>query len=351
MALRLLVINYEMDDYSEVLAWQIRLVRQLSQHCEHVTVLTERIGSAPLPDNVHVEVIDRTPGAKWIGWRMAANQHVSRLWCEYHFDAAFIHMAADYAYDLFPALRLRGIPVLVWYAHGTVTWRLHLALWAASRVVTSTSEGFRIKSPKRHIIGQGIDMSLFPCIERTNEQHEIITVSRISRRKRIHLLVEVMPDLLRDYPKLRLRIVGKPVLPDDEAYLADIRQFVRDHALEDHIVFTGFVPLHEIKEQYSNVFLHVNVSMTNSMDKTVLEALAFGCPVLTSNPAFRELLAAHPDFILRDSTPKTLATRIAALYTRRSSGDSAVLRSLITGKHDLDSYADRIISHLHDILE
>ena len=50
--MRLLVVNYEMDDGSAVLAWQAGVVRELARRADRVAVLTERAGHCALPDNV-----------------------------------------------------------------------------------------------------------------------------------------------------------------------------------------------------------------------------------------------------------------------------------------------------------
>ena len=50
--MRLLVVNYEMDDGSPVLAWQAGVVRELARRADRVAVLTERAGPCALPGNV-----------------------------------------------------------------------------------------------------------------------------------------------------------------------------------------------------------------------------------------------------------------------------------------------------------
>ena len=50
--MKLLVINFVMDQDSPVLAWQHGVVTRLAARCERVVVLTERIGRCALPSNV-----------------------------------------------------------------------------------------------------------------------------------------------------------------------------------------------------------------------------------------------------------------------------------------------------------
>jgi len=352
--MRILIINYEMNEDSGVLAWQARVARELASHSEFVVVLTERLDRFEPPPNMYIEALTPRPLGlpRRFGSALLLNWQAFRLCRRYRIDACFIHMASDWAYYLYPTFRLCGIPVLLWYAHGTVTPRLRLAHACASRVVTSTPEGFRIPSPKVRVIGQGVDTELFrPPEERAELCNDLITISRVSRRKRIDLLLSVM-DVLRGIPGapgLRLRVIGPLLTPDDLTYDAALRARVWRTGLQDWVEFVGFVPQEYIPTFYRSAFLHINVSQTGSMDKTVLEALACGCPVLTSNEAFREMLADYPEFIIRDERPEAIAEQVLSLYARREQYDPAQLRMLVVGKHDLPSYIQRLLVQLREL--
>ena len=85
------------------------------------------------------------------------------------------------------------------------------------------------------------------------------------------------------------------------------------------------------------------------MDKTVLEALACGCPALTSNEAFRELLAGYPEFLLHDPRPVAIADAVLDLHRRRDAYDRAALRRLVVGRHDLDGYVEKVRANLEEL--
>lgn len=353
--MRVLIINYELDETSAVLAWQARVVKELAQQCEFVAVLTERVGRFEPPSNMHVQVLDPHPFGlpRRFGLALLLNRQVRGICRCYHIDACFIHMAADWAYFLCPTFWLLRIPVLMWYAHGTVTFRLRLAHACVTRVVTSTPEGFRLPSRKVHVIGQGIDTDLFqPPSAYTEPRRDVITISRVSRRKRIDLLLSVMEQMRRtpNAPDLRLRIVGPLLTADDLAYDAELRRRLWSLGLQDCVEFTGFVPQEHTPAFYRSAFLHINVSRTGSIDKTVLEALACGCPVLTSNEAFRGILAQYPEFVIDDGRPEAIAAQILALYTRRDQYRADELRALIVGKHDVHAYCQKVLGHLEEML-
>lgn len=341
--MRLLIVNYEMDDASVVLGWQVRVVRELAQRCEQIVVLSERVSQCALPANVYLEQLAGRTAVPWLGRRMAMLRQTLGLCRAFKVDAVFIHMAHRYAYRLYPVCRGLRLPVLLWYAHGTVTWHLWLAHVCADRVISSTPGGFRVPSRKTYFIGQGVDTDLFTLRPASIDKRHLVTVSRISRRKRIDLLLDVMEYLRAD--GLGLKIIGAPLTADDRVYEAELRDRAARRNLP--VEFVGFVPLEAIPPYYDTAVLYLNVSQTNSMDKAVLEALACGCPVLTSNPAFRTLLADYPDFVIHDDRPEAIAAQVRALLATSRELASEKLRSLVVGHHDLHSYANRVMEHLY----
>jgi glycosyltransferase involved in cell wall biosynthesis len=288
-----------------------------------------------------------------LGLPVLYNFRVARLCRAHRIDVCFVHMASDWAYYLFPALRLLNVPILLWYAHGTVTPRLRLAHACATRVVTSTPDGFRIRSNKVRIIGQGVDTDLFqPPAARPANSAEIVAIGRVSRRKRIYLLVAVM-DALRltdGAPPLTLRVIGPLLTADDQLYRQALDAEIGRLGLTQPISFEGHIPLERLPVVYQTAWLHLSVSNTGSLDKAVLEALACGCQVLTSNEAFRELLAAYPEFIIADERPEAIAAQVLALYQRRSAYDPAALRALVVGRHDLKTFARKLVEQMQDLL-
>ena len=351
--MRLLVINFEMNRLSRAMPWSQQVVDLLARSCERVVVMTERIGEYSPPENVQLELIPVKPlgiprklGSSWI-----VNYQAYRLARKHRVHACFIHMAMPWAYRLAPCFRLLNLPVVMWYAHGTVTRELEWAHRAATRVLTSTPEGFRLPSRKVRIIGQGVDDRLFDIQDRAPSPNDLITVSRISERKRIELLIATMREI-RDRgeaPPLRLRIIGTTLNDADQDYEASLREQVWAQGLEDVVRFEGFVPHRHIPAYYGRAFAHINVSRTGSMDKTVVESLAAGCPVLTSNEAFHGILVDYPRFIIHDDHPRAIADQVLELHRTRNSLDPSTLRALVAGRHDVESYAARVLRNLEEV--
>jgi glycosyltransferase involved in cell wall biosynthesis len=351
--MKLLLINFTMDPASPVLGWQHRVVTQLAGRCERVVVMTERTVPSALPANVEVHKVPRvlTTPLRVLGVRWLMNLPVWQWCAREQFDAAFVHMNADWVYRLAPCFRRFNVPVLLWYAHGTVTPRLHRAHAHADCVITSTPEGFRIPSPKVRVIGQGIDTDLFRLAATPADDATIVAVGRVSRRKSLDLMLDTLAWLRANAPQhpFRLRVVGPTLTKDDAVYQAELLEQVTRLDLGGVVTFEGPRPMDALPEIYGSSFLHLNLGQTGSMDKAILESLACGCPTLTSNEAVFGMLEPFPALILRDRTPEAIGRQICRAYEQRRDLAPAALRQLVAGRHDLNSYADRVYRILTEL--
>ncbi len=351
--MRLLIINFAMDKNSPVWAWQASVADALAKNCQSVLVLTEQIGDYDAPPNVIVELLKHRAygipyqlgGCVVTQWRLYKRLRSERI------DACFIHMNHRWSYRLYPLLGMLDIPILLWFAHGTTPFSLRLALFSARRVITSSPEGFRIPSPKVRIIGQGIDTDLFRPNNETPDPDSIVTISRISRRKRIDLIIRAIR-ILKDiapHHNFHLTVIGAPLISDDRLYAQELKDLRRAEGLDRNVAFSGFIPHRKLPSLYQTAFLHVNLSATGSMDKSVLEALSCGSMILTTNISFRRMLEKNPEFFIPSDKPEDIAERILQLRMRTTVYDKNELRALIVGRHDLTSYVQKIFRELSEI--
>ncbi len=347
--MRLLLITFVLDETHPTLAWQVHVVRELAKKVENLFVLTSRVGEVGmLPPNVEIIVPPVRPLGipHRLGGRWAFNFDMYRYCKENSIDSVFVHMAMEWAYILYPSFNLLKLPVVMWYAHGSVTRRLRVAIKCVDRVVTSTPEGCRVDDEKIRVIGQAINSAHFN-VKNRQLQSNILYVGRISERKRVTLLYQVYKELHRNEDEinnLSFDIAGSPLNEQDLSYDSSLRATIWRDGAENSFRMLGLIPYKRIPDLYETAFLHINVSETGSMDKTVMEALASGCPVLTSNAAFFELLKDYPEFLIDDDRPEAIAEKVQDIYQRRKQYEPGKLRSLVLQGHDLNTYADRVLS-------
>ncbi len=148
--MNLLLINFVMDPQSQVLAWQTKVAFSLATYFDKVIVVTHQQKNIETkPDNV--TIIEMPPfflraPMRWMGGKYFLNIWLWILHRHYNFDRCFIHMNYEWALRFAPVFKIKKIPVIVWYAHGSVSKLLKKSLKFIDKILTSTKEGFRIKS-------------------------------------------------------------------------------------------------------------------------------------------------------------------------------------------------------------
>lgn len=350
-SVRVLLVNFTLDDDSAVLAHQAAFARKLAARVAAVHVVTELLGRFErCPENMTVTAIPRRPfgvprrlGSLWL-----ALPSVSRDIARFRPDACFVHMAHEWCYRLGPLLRRRSVPILLWYSHKQVSLRLRAAASFAERVVTATAEGFRLDGGRAEAIGHGIDVDRFALRDVARQSGEIISVGRVTPIKRLDLIVKALAIVHRlpGHDHVHLRLIGPALTEADRRYREQLIELARNLGIGERVEFVGPLPQGDVAAAYCRAVLHVNVTNTGGLDKSVLEALACGCPVLTSNAAFFETIRKFPAMAIVNPTAEQLADRIAELLGSADASMPSELRELILGRHDLDSHVDRIVDRL-----
>ena len=111
----------------------------------------------------------------------------------------------------------------------------------------------------------------------------IAVVTRLVPHKRLHLLVDAVPDLLRHWPELKVDIAGSG--PARDALLAQVREL----GLEGTVSLPGRVPERVKRDLLARAWLTVAPSLAEGWGLTVLEANALGTPALAYDvPGLRD---------------------------------------------------------------
>ncbi|HRY59881.1 MAG TPA: glycosyltransferase family 1 protein [Patescibacteria group bacterium] len=110
----------------------------------------------------------------------------------------------------------------------------------------------------------------------------ILYVGRNEPHKNIKALVLAyvkLSEYLREEYKLVL--VGK----EDERYSEGVRQLIKKYSIEPNVTFTGYVDESELPYIYSAASVYVQPSFYEGFGIPILEAMACGVPVVSSNTA------------------------------------------------------------------
>lgn len=341
--MKLLIVTQKVDQDDAVLGFMHAWITEFAKQCEKVTVICLYEGKHELPSNVKVLSLGKEKNVSRVRYLLNFLTYIFTQRKEY--DVVFVHMNQLYIILAGLIWKMMGKKVGLWYAHGHVPFSLRYALIDTDIVFTSTKSGFRINSPKVNIIGQGIDTQYFTPM--TTSPEYIVTIGRISPVKNYETLIEAAALLKEKGREINVCIVGGVILPEHEAYLTELNRLIVEKGLKDSFVFTGPIPNHEIKDYLSKASIFVNMSLTGSLDKAMLEAMAMEVPVISCNDAFKEVFPSLNVYTFEAEQADQLARQIQDMLDMPTTEMSQLknqVRMLVVQDHSLKAFIAKIIN-------
>src|SRR3984957_2072757 len=111
----------------------------------------------------------------------------------------------------------------------------------------------------------------------------------------------------KDLPGRQLAVVGSG---RDEKYLASLRALAAELGITDDVVFVGGIPLHETVNFYRAADVFVYPSLNETFGLPILEAMACGCPVVTSDVSAMPETAGGAAVLADPKAPESIARAI-----------------------------------------
>jgi glycosyltransferase involved in cell wall biosynthesis len=155
-----------------------------------------------------------------------------------------------------------------------------------------------------HVIYNGIDCNKFSPDESKRKPNIILSVARLDPRKGIHFLIDAIHELHREFPQLKVRIVGKGHQE------TELRKRIEHYGLSDSVKLVGQKQQDEIIEEYQTADLFVLPSLEESQGIVFMEAMACGTPVVAYNiPGVDEVVEHQVDGLLVEKGDVKALTR------------------------------------------
>lgn len=126
------------------------------------------------------------------------------------------------------------------------------------------------------VIHNGIDCETFVPTAGNIDRSEILFVGRLKETKGVRELLAAFIQVADAVPEATLRFVGTGPLREE------LEVTVREHGLTDCVTFAGRVPNEALPAVYAESAVFALPSEVEGFPRTVLEAMACGTPVVTS---------------------------------------------------------------------
>lgn len=345
---RILVVTQSLDkdddNQGAFYGWWEELAKQVGK----LFVIGLKTGKHSLPGNTRVFSLGKERGVpKWT----QVLRFYQILWqLRGQYNLIIAHQCPEYLIGATPMAP--RTPKVLWYAFGGVSWRLWIAEKLASKILTSTPEGFRLPTAKRSIIGQGIDVSRFRFDpkKRLRQPIRLLFLGRISPLKDLETLIAAAVVLRQKGVKFTLTIAGRALTKEAQKYEEAMHTLAKNE-LGQAVTFMGSVPYTRVPDLLARHDLLINPSRTGSLDKTMLEAMAAGLLPLTSNEAVASLLPAdlRPLLIFPAGDTMALVDRIKGIRQLPEDELRIIrqkLRQLVEDGHSVEHLIDGIMIEL-----
>lgn len=129
------------------------------------------------------------------------------------------------------------------------------------------------------MIPNNIDIAQYPFKRRTTLKPRLLWVRSFHSQYNPNMAADVLAMLLKDYPEAQLCMVG----PDKDGSMQKFQEYCKQLGILDKVKVTGLLSKsewHALSETY-DVF--INTTNVDNTPVSVIEAMALGLPVVTTN--------------------------------------------------------------------
>lgn len=351
--LRVLHVTSACDPEHTIAASAFWWADALAQRCARVDVVALDTGGCARSNMKLHSLFRRRTRSRW---RVATRLLTLLARLVPTVDVVFCQYSTKFVFACWPFAFVFRKPVVLWWSHGHVDWKLRLATRLVSAVVTSSPDSFRSASAKKRVIGHGIDVETFSPLRQeavgTSEMSariRILSLGRITPVKDVRTIVAAAGILrARGRGSFTLDLVGDTGRSGDAEYLGELKALSRKLHLDDIVHFIGPVPHSNAVALLRDADIFINAQAAGGVGRAWLEAMAVGVPSVLCTSALDQVLNEDDRQLLRfrDHDPEDLADRLGTLITlpvaeRRDLG--LRMRKIVVRDHSLDHLAGALV--------
>ncbi len=348
--MRLLFLTQTLDRQDAVLGFVPRWIDSFAARVERVRVVALSIGDlSGLASNVDVRVVGRKGTIRrYLRFRSFLREALVKD----RFETVLAHMIPRYSIVAAAPARRAHARHFLWYTHGAVDDRLRKAEHVVDGIFTASEESLRLESPKKIVTGHGIDLEHFDARGTIAlGPPRLLSVGRMTPSKDPLTLIESLAELRAEGRDLHLDIVGGGLAAGDDAYENKVRERIAQLQLDSRVVLHPPVPYLRIPDYYRRACVCLNASLTGSVDKVVLEAMACERAVLSCNDSFPRVVASlgkeAERLCFAAGNSRDLSAKLRVLLDLEPTARAALgakLRTIVARDHEVDALIARLMA-------
>jgi len=189
-------------------------------------------------------------------------------------------------------------------------------IWSNAEKVVANSHGLKLLAEKTwngkiDVIYNGIDTEKFNPRKSNHKNLVILTVARLIPRKGLDYLIKSIPNIVKKNKNIELRIIGEG---SEKKKLVEL---AKELGIKKYVKFVGYVPHKKLPKHYRNSDVFILPSLYEGMSNTVLEALASGLPIITTNTGGTKELIDKNGIIIKKSSIIEIENAILSLTDKK----------------------------------
>lgn len=343
--MRILMITRKMDKNDAQAGFNFLWANKLAQKAESLKVICLEKGNIEgLPENTEVFSMGKEKGKNFLKeffrFQLGILKFINKV------DFIFAHQNPEYTIGIGPWAKLFNKPIVSWYSHKAINWRMKLMTFFAQKIVTPTNESYGLVTKKKTVIGHGIDTEMFsPGEKQKSDTLRIISVGRIDPIKNYETLIKAI-GMIKEKVKVKVKIIGPVMFEKRQKYLQELKNKVKEFGVEREIEFVGPVAHLKLPEYLQKSDVLINLCPTGSPDKAILEGMACQLVVLVANKTMENDFGNYVNRLIFNHGDETdLAEKIVDLKNSSDIKEIGIyLRKKAIKNHNLDKLMDKILN-------
>lgn len=192
------------------------------------------------------------------------------------------------------------------------------------------------EAPKSLNDGEQNKHGSLPVITKNISSQYLLHVGTFEKRKNLSILIEAFDEVLKNgFPDLKLILIGQASPKKDMDDSVTIKHLIEEKQLQDKVLVAGFVNNAELSIYYQNASVYVFPSINEGFGLPVLEAFAYGVPVMIANNSCLPEIAGDAAITFNPFDKEELFEKMKQLLYDKALQEQLIIK----GKLQLQSFS------------
>jgi len=185
-------------------------------------------------------------------------------------------------------LNIRYIPII---RGGNISMSIRKYFWISTKIFNKSylniapskyiEKVFHNYDYKIQYLPNYIELKNYDFKVRRNCKPKLLWVRSFHKVYNPKMAIKVLDKLLKIYPNAELCMVG----PEKDGMMASTKELAESLKIRDHIIFTGLLTKKQWVDLSSSYDIFINTTNFDNMPVSVMEAMALGFPIVSTNVA------------------------------------------------------------------